>query len=59
MPDRDIATIRDFIYYQCAKIIAKSAFAASDGEGSQGQTLWVHQADLQRTEAGHQGLVGL
>jgi hypothetical protein len=31
MPDRDVATIRDLIYYQYAKIIAKSAFAASDG----------------------------
>jgi hypothetical protein len=31
MPDRDVATIRDLVYYQYAKIIAKSAFAASDG----------------------------
>ena len=31
MPDRDVSTIRDLIYYQYAKIIAKSAFAASDG----------------------------
>ena len=34
MPDRDVATIRDLIYYQYATIIAKSAFAASDGESS-------------------------
>jgi hypothetical protein len=34
MPDRDVATIRDLIYYQYAKIVAKSAFAASDGESS-------------------------
>ncbi len=34
MPDRDVSTIRDLIYYQYAKIIAKSAFAASDGESS-------------------------
>ncbi len=32
MPDRDVATIRDLIRYQYATIIAKSAFAASDGE---------------------------
>ena len=32
MPDREVATIRDLIYYQYATIIAKSAFAASDGE---------------------------
>jgi hypothetical protein len=30
MPDREVATIRDLIYYQNARIIAKSAFAASD-----------------------------
>jgi hypothetical protein len=34
MPDRDAATIKDLIYYQYATIIAKSAFAASDGESS-------------------------
>jgi len=32
MPDRDVGTIKDLIYYQNAKIIAKSAFAASGGE---------------------------
>jgi hypothetical protein len=32
MPDRDVAFIRDLIYYQYATIIAKSAFAVSDGE---------------------------
>jgi hypothetical protein len=31
MPDRDVVTIRDLVYYQYATIIAKSAFAASDG----------------------------
>jgi hypothetical protein len=34
MPDRDVSTIRDLINYQYATIIAKSAFAASDGESS-------------------------
>src|SRR5271157_4293979 len=34
MPDRDVNTIRDIIHYQYATIIAKSAFAASDGESS-------------------------
>jgi hypothetical protein len=33
MPDRDVRTIRDLVCYQYATIIAKSAFAASDGEG--------------------------
>jgi len=32
MPDRDVKTIKDLIHYQHATIIAKSAFAASDGE---------------------------
>ena len=32
MPDRGVTTIRDFIYNQYAKIIAKGAFVASDGE---------------------------
>jgi hypothetical protein len=34
MPDRELSTIRDLIHYQYARIIAKSAFAASDGESS-------------------------
>ena len=32
MPDREVATIRDLIYYQYTTIIVKSAFAAADGE---------------------------
>ena len=49
MPDRDVKTIRDLIHYQCATIIAKSAFAASDGReqaeapGRQ-EVLWLHPA---------------
>ena len=34
MTDRDVSTIRNLIHYQYATIIAKSAFAASDGESS-------------------------
>ena len=34
MPDREVSTVRDLIHYQYATIIAKSAFAASDGESS-------------------------
>jgi len=37
MPDRDVTTIGDLIYYQYAKIIAKSAFAAPDGRGAKGR----------------------
>jgi len=32
MPDRDVKTIRDLIYYQYAKIIARRAFDLSDGK---------------------------
>ena len=32
MPDRDVKTVRDLIYYQYAKIIAKRAFSAPDGK---------------------------
>ena len=31
MPDREVQTVRDLIYYQYAKIIARRAFSASDG----------------------------
>ncbi len=31
MPDRDVETIRDLIYYQYAKVIARRAFASGDG----------------------------
>ena len=31
MPDRDVTTIRDLIFYQYAKIIARSALHAPDG----------------------------
>ena len=34
MTDRDVRTIRDLIHCQYATIIAKSAFAAFDGESS-------------------------
>lgn len=32
MPDRDVKTIRDLIYYQYAKIIARRAFGVPDGK---------------------------
>jgi hypothetical protein len=37
MPDRDVQTIQDLIYYQYAKIIAKSAFSAPDGKKAKKQ----------------------
>jgi hypothetical protein len=32
MPDKDVRTVRDIIYYQYAKIIARRAFTAENGE---------------------------
>ncbi len=37
MPDRDVKTIRDLIYYQYAKIIAKRAFDVPDGKDAKGK----------------------
>lgn len=37
MPDRDVKTIKDLIYYQYAKIIAKRAFATPDGQSAKSQ----------------------
>ena len=34
MPDRDVRTIRDLIYYQYSKLITRSAFAESDGKSA-------------------------
>ena len=36
MPDRDVTTIKDLIYYQYAKHIARSAFAVPDGATAKG-----------------------
>jgi len=37
MPDRDVETIRDLIFYQYAKIIACRAFASADGKEAKKQ----------------------
>jgi hypothetical protein len=36
MPDRDVTTIKDLIYYQYAKTTARSAFAVPDGTTAKG-----------------------
>ncbi|MDD5066669.1 MAG: hypothetical protein PHF84_06440 [bacterium] len=36
MPDREVKTIRDLIYYQYAKIISKRAFDQPDGKSTKG-----------------------
>lgn len=37
MPDKEVQTIRDLIYYQYAKIIAKSAFSEQNGKTVKGK----------------------
>ena len=37
MPDRDVMTIGDLIYYQYAKIIAKSASGVAEGRETKGR----------------------
>ncbi|MBI1977494.1 MAG: HNH endonuclease [Candidatus Omnitrophica bacterium] len=37
MPDRDVKTIQDLLYYQYAKIIARRAFGMSDGKAAKGK----------------------
>jgi len=37
MPDRDVETIQDLIYYQYSKIIARSAFAMPNGKEAKGK----------------------
>ncbi|NWF76865.1 MAG: HNH endonuclease [Nitrospirae bacterium] len=37
MPDKDVKTIRNLIYYQYAKIIARRAFSTSDGKEAKKQ----------------------
>ena len=38
MPDRDVKTVLDLIYYQYAKIIARRAFGAPDGKEAKKQS---------------------
>jgi hypothetical protein len=37
MPDRDVKTIQDLLFYQYAKIIARRAFGLADGKKAKGQ----------------------
>jgi len=46
MRDRDVTTIGDLIYYQCAKIIVKSAFGVPGERETKGQALWVCEGEV-------------
>ena len=37
MPDREVKTIQDLLYYQYAKVIAKRAFSITDGKDAKNQ----------------------
>jgi len=45
MPDRDVKTIQDLIYYQYSKIVARRAFHASDGKEAKG----LHYGFIKKT----------
>lgn len=45
MPDRDVKTIQDVIFYQYAKIITRSALSIPDGE----KTTYQHYGFIKRT----------
>lgn len=45
MPDRDVKTICDLIYYQYAKVIDRRAFSAQDGKDAKAQ----HYGFIKRT----------
>ena len=47
-----MTAIGDLIYYQYAKIIAKSAFGVPDGARGQGKALRVHKADFGELKSG-------
>jgi len=40
MPDREVKTIKDLMYYQYAKIIARRAFDAPDGKEPKERHYW-------------------
>lgn len=52
MPDRDVKTIRDLIYYQYAKIVAKSAFHMPDGESAKKQHYGFIKQTFRKLQSG-------
>ena len=58
MPDRDVKTTKDQIYYQYAKIIARRAFTAGDGVEVERNAYGVVKNDLQGAPERRKELVG-
>jgi len=52
MPDRDVKTIQDLIYYQYAKIIARRAFGAADGKEAKAQSYGLIKNKFRELKSG-------
>ena len=52
MPDRDVKTIQDLIYYQYAKIIARRAFGATDGKEAKVQSYGLIKNKFRELKSG-------
>lgn len=52
MPDRDVQTIKDLIYYQYAKIIARRAFSVSNGKEAKKQHYGFIKTTFQQLKSG-------
>jgi ribosomal protein S27AE len=52
MPDRDVKTIQDLIYYQYAKIIARRAFGATDGKEAKAQSYGLIKNKFRELKSG-------
>jgi len=52
MPDGDVKTVRDLIYYQYAKIIARRAFSAQDGKAAKAQSYGFIKKTFRELQAG-------
>ncbi len=43
MPDKDVKTVKDLIFYQYAKIVARRAYGAEDGKEAKKQSFVYRQ----------------
>ena len=52
MPDREVQTIRDLIYYQYAKLVCRSAFKIPDGMNAKGEHYGFIKKTFKELKAG-------
>ena len=52
MPDRDVKTIQDLIYYQYVKIIVRRAFGAADGKEAKAQSYGLIKNKFRELKSG-------